>query len=138
LQDLSQLHFEFPRHKLESLFEVVNEKLFQSIECENVYCLEILLDCLRFMNARNIKAEEKYAELSVFAANVAKDILKVINMELLDDNELNTLLDNALVEARRIGMRGEIIDIAITLRMMRNNFLQEMQNRSGNSDEEED
>ncbi len=90
------------------------------------------------MNARNIKAEEKYAELSVFAANVAKDILKVINMELLDDNELNTLLDNALVEARRIGMRGEIIDIAITLRMMRNNFLQEMQNRSGNSDEEED
>jgi hypothetical protein len=35
-------------------------------------------------------------------------------------------------------MRGEIIDVAITLKMMRNNLLQEMQNRSGNSDDEDD
>ena len=90
------------------------------------------------MNARNVKAEEKYNELSIVASTIAKDIIKVINMELLDDNELNTMLDNALNEAKRIGMRGEILDIAVTLKMMRNNFLQEMQNRSGNSDEEED
>ena len=132
------LAFEFPRHKLESLFDVVNEKLFQSMEQENIYCLEILLDCLRFMNARNLKAEAKYSELSVLAANVAKDMLKVINMELQDDNLLNKVLDKALAEAKRIGMRGEIIDIAITLKMLRNNLLQEMQGRSGNSDEEED
>ena len=78
------------------------------------------------MNAWNIKAEEKYQELSIIASNVAKDLLKVLNMELLDDNELNIMLDNALNEAKRIGMRGEIIDVAITLKMLRNNFLTEM------------
>lgn len=106
------------------------------MECENIYCLEILLDCLRFMNARNIKAEEKYQELSIVAQGVGRDLLRVINMELLDDNELNAMLDNALNEARRIGMRGEIIDVAITLKMLRNNFLTEMQNKTQNSDDE--
>ena len=47
-------------------------------------------------------------------------------MEIYDDNELNSILDNALAEAKRIGMRGEILDIAFTLKMLRNNFLQEM------------
>ena len=56
----------------------------------------------------------------------------------MDDNELNEMLDHALDEAKRIGMRGEIIDVAITLKMIRNNLLQEMQNRTGNSDDEED
>ena len=56
----------------------------------------------------------------------------------MDDNELNLVLDHALSEAKRIGMRGEVIDVAVTLKMMRNNLLQEMQNRSGQSDEEED
>jgi hypothetical protein len=55
----------------------------------------------------------------------------------LEDNELNEMLDHALDEAKRIGMRGEIIDVAITLKMMRNNLLQEMQNRTGNSDDED-
>ena len=65
--------------------------------------------------------------------------MRVLNMEArLDDNELNSLLDRALSEARRIGMRGEVIDVAVTLRMMRNKLLEEMQNRTGQSDEEED
>jgi hypothetical protein len=38
------------------------------------------------MNARNLKAEEKYADLVQVAAGVAKDLLKVINMESTDDN----------------------------------------------------
>jgi hypothetical protein len=56
----------------------------------------------------------------------------------MDDNELNELLDSALDQAKRIGMRGEIIDVAITLKMIRNNLLSEMYNRTGNSDDEED
>ena len=48
------------------------------------------MDCLRFMNGRNLKAEHKYAELSQIASKVAKDVLKVINMELTDDNALNS------------------------------------------------
>lgn len=63
LQDISLLNFEFPRHRLEPLFDIVNEKLYQSIEWDNIYCIETLLECLRFMNARNFKAEEKYSEL---------------------------------------------------------------------------
>ena len=60
LLEITQLNFEFPRHKLESLFDLVNEKLNASIECENIYCLEVLLDCLRFMSATNKKALDKY------------------------------------------------------------------------------
>lgn len=59
--------FEFPRFKLEPLFDVVNEKLNLSIECENIYCIESLLECLRFMGAKNLKAEEKYSELATLA-----------------------------------------------------------------------
>jgi hypothetical protein len=44
-------------------------------------------------------------------------------MEILDDNELNKMLDNSLSEAKRIGMRGEILDIAFTVMKMRDNFL---------------
>jgi hypothetical protein len=59
-------------------------------------------------------------------------------MEVNDDNELNKMLDNALLEAKRIGMRGEIIDMAATLRFVRNNILQEMMKKVVNSDEEDD
>lgn len=136
---MSQLHFEFPRHKLEPVFDSINNKLYHSIDYENIYCLEVLLECLRLMCARNLKAEEKYAELSVVAVGVARDLMRVLNMDTrLDDNEMNVMLDHALQEAKRIGMRGEVIDVAVTLKMMRNNLLQEMQNRSGQSDEEED
>jgi hypothetical protein len=43
---------------------VVNEKLEVAIEQENIYILEVLLDCLKLMNARNIPAEKKYYELA--------------------------------------------------------------------------
>jgi hypothetical protein len=103
---------------------MINEKLHVSIECEHIYCIEVLLECLRLMSARNLKAEEKYSELSIVASTVARDLMRVLNMETrLDDNELNTLLDHALSEAKRIGMRGEVIDVAVTLKMMRNNLL---------------
>ena len=70
---------------------------------------------------------------------IRKYLLRVLNMDpRMDDNELNEILDHALEEAKRIGMRGEIIDVAITLKMIRNNLLQEMQNRTGDSDVEED
>ncbi len=104
----------------------MNEKLFASIEYENIYCLEVLLECIRYMGARNMDAEKKYSELVQVAATVANNLLKVINMEISDDNELNHMLDNSLVEAKRIGMRGEIIDIALVLKTLRNNFLHEM------------
>ncbi len=91
------------------------------------------------MSARNLRAEDKYSELSIAAMQVARDLMRVLNMDpRLDDNQMNNMLDHALQEAKRIGMRGEVIDVAITLKMMRNNLLQEMQNRTGQSDEEED
>ena len=79
------------------------------------------------MSARNLRAEEKYTELSLVALGVARDLMRVLNMDSrMDDNEMNAMLDNALSEAKRIGMRGEVIDVAVTLKMMRNNLLQEM------------
>ena len=127
LQEVSQLQFEFPRHKLEPLFKVINEKLHYSIKCENIYCIEVLLECLRLMSARNMAAEEKYRELSIIASGVARDLIRVLNMDpKQDDNEHNLKLDKALEKAKRIGMRGEVIDVAVTLKMMRNNVLLEM------------
>ena len=67
VQEVSLLEFEFPRHKLEPLFDVINEKLHIAIECEHIYCIEVLLECLRFMSARNLRAEDKYAQLTQIA-----------------------------------------------------------------------
>lgn len=60
----NEVEFEFPRYGLEPIFHVVNEKLEAAIEHENIYMLEVLLDCLKFMNATNIPAEKKYYELA--------------------------------------------------------------------------
>ena len=60
----AETEFEFPRYALEPIFRVVNEKLEVAIEQENIYILEVLLDCLKLMNARNIPAEKKYYELA--------------------------------------------------------------------------
>jgi hypothetical protein len=124
VHEVSALEFEFPRHKLEPVFDMINEKLHMVIEYEHIYCIEVLLECLRMIMARNLRAEDKYAELTLVAQGVARDLIKVLNMDpRLEDNELNEMLDHALDEAKRIGMRGEIIDVAITLKMMRNNLL---------------
>jgi hypothetical protein len=60
----ASVEFELPRYRLEPLFNVVNEKLEAATEHENIYMLEVLLDCLKFMNARNLPAEKKYYELA--------------------------------------------------------------------------
>ena len=73
-------------------------------------------------------------------------MLKVVNMEV-DDHTLNKALERGLKEAKRIGMRGDIVDIAITLKMMRDQLLAEMQSKGeeigadgmlGSDDEDED
>lgn len=83
-----EIDFEFPRFKLEPIFNVVNEKLVAAIELENIYMLEVLLDCLKFMNARNVPAEKKYYELANEAQGIVHSLLRVVNMEIKDDNEM--------------------------------------------------
>jgi hypothetical protein len=70
-----EISFEIPRYRLEPIFNVVNEKLEAAIENENIYVLEVLLDCLKFMNARNIPAEKKYYELAHEAQGIAHALL---------------------------------------------------------------
>jgi hypothetical protein len=48
---------------MKDLFILVNDKIHLSIETSHLYSLEILLDTLMMMDARNIEAEKKYAEL---------------------------------------------------------------------------
>jgi len=45
------------------LIEAVAEKLMIAIEKENLYWIEVLLDCLQLIGIRNEIAEEKYYEL---------------------------------------------------------------------------
>ena len=70
VRELSEVEFEFPRHLMEPLFHLCNEKLYQAIESDNIYCLEVLLDTLSLMQARNIVAEEKHEDLKHKAIEV--------------------------------------------------------------------
>ena len=81
LTEVSMLEFEFPRHLLEPIFVLVNEKLQMAIDSSNLYCLEILLNCLSLMGARNMIAETKYNELTVEASKIANNLIKAINMD---------------------------------------------------------
>ena len=58
------VEFEIPRYELEVVFDMVNEKLEVAKNNGNLYQLEVLLDCLRFMNARNVPAEKEYYRLA--------------------------------------------------------------------------
>ena len=122
----NEVDFEFPRYRLEPIFNVVNEKLEAAIEHENIYMLEVLLDCLKFMNARNIPAEKKYYELANEAQMIAHQLLKVVNMEIKDDNEMQRLLVENLRRGKKIGLRGELIDTARHLYLLTEKVLGEM------------
>ena len=52
-----------------------------AIDSSNLYCLEILLNCLSLMGARNMIAETKYNELTVEASKIANNLIKAINMD---------------------------------------------------------
>lgn len=84
----SETMFEIPRYRLEPIFNIITEKLDAAIEHENIYILEILLDCLKFMNARHIPAEKKYYDLANEAQMIAYHLLKIINMEGKDHEEM--------------------------------------------------
>lgn len=80
--------------------------------------MEILLDALDLMDSSNKMGQEKYEELKLIAMNVSANLLRAINMEIHDDNELLRMLVENLNRAKDIGMRGEIIDIATTLKAL--------------------
>ena len=80
--------------------------------------MEILLDALDLMDSSNKLGQEKYEELKLIAMNVSANLLRAINMEIHDDNELLRMLVENLNRAKDIGMRGEIIDIATTLKAL--------------------
>ena len=59
-------------------------------------------------------------------------------MEIHDDSELLKILAENLTRAKEMGMRGEIIDIAETLKSYCLTLLQEMIHRSPDSGDEND
>lgn len=90
------------------------------------------------MDSSNEKAEQKYQELKAVAINVSYNLLRAINMEIHDDPELLKVLVENLNKAKEIGMRGEIIDFAKTLKALCLKLLQEMLGKNSNQEEEED
>ena len=93
-----------------------------------MYTLEILLDTLSMMNARNVPGEQKYLKLVEEAQKISVNLMKAINMDLSsgsDDKLLQILVEN-LIRAKQIGMRGDVIDIATTLKELCRKLLQEM------------
>ena len=53
-----------------------------AMDSDHLYTLEILLDCLCMMNARNLPAEKKYNLLAEQANVIANNLMKAINMDL--------------------------------------------------------
>ena len=90
------------------------------------------------MDSTNKQAEAKYEELKVMAMNVSSNLMRAINMEIHEDNELLKILVENLKKAKDIGMRGELIDIATTLKALCVKLLQEMLAKTSASDEDED
>ena len=118
VREIIVLEFEFPRHLMEPLFHLINEKLVTAMQNEDIYNLELLLDALAMMGARNERAEKVYTELAKKASKVAVNLMKAINMEIHNDNDLLKILVENLNIAKKIGMRGEVIDIATTLKAL--------------------
>ena len=118
VREIIVLEFEFPRHLMEPLFHLINEKLVTAMQNEDIYNLELLLDALAMMGTRNERAEKVYTELAKKASKVAVNLMKAINMEIHNDNDLLKILVENLNIAKKIGMRGEVIDIATTLKAL--------------------
>jgi hypothetical protein len=74
----------------------------------------VLRDCLNLAGIKNEAAENKYFELANMSVEIAQVLLDIINLEY-DDIQLNRLLDSQLKLATKIGMRGELVDIAKAL-----------------------
>ena len=55
--------------------------LQMAMDTENLFTLELLLDIMSMMNARNIMAEEKYHILAEEASQIATNLMKAINMD---------------------------------------------------------
>jgi len=134
----ASVEFELPRYRLEPIFNVVNEKLEAAIEHENIYMLEVLLDCLKFMNARNVPAEKKYYELASEAQVIVHQLLKVLNLEIKDEAESQRLLVQNLKRGKQIGLRGELIDTARHLYLLTEKVLGEMRGQAAAVSDDED
>lgn len=57
-------------------------------------------------------------------------------MEIHDDNKMLKVLVENISIAKKIGMRGEVIDIAVLLKALCSKFLQEMLQNAGTDEEE--
>lgn len=93
--DITSSEVEIPRHFMEPLFILTNEFLQKSMEFENLYSLEILIDVLWLMNARNHPAEEKYHRLAEEAQKIAENLMRAINTDISsgsDDHLLQLLV----------------------------------------------
>lgn len=122
----AEVDYEIPRYELEVVFDMVNEKLEVAKYNKNLYQLEVLLDCLRYMNARNIPAEKEYYRLADTAEALATDIARLVNMDWHDDRAMQRDLFEKLRAAKEIGMRGDLIDLARTLYLLAEKTLGEM------------
>jgi|FLMP01.2.fsa_nt_emb hypothetical protein len=65
------------------------------------------------------------------AIDVTNNLMKVLNMEENDDNKaLKQLVENLKV-AEEIGMRGELIDVALTFKILCTKYLEDMVKHAG-------
>lgn len=53
VQEIMELEIEFPKHLMQPLFHLLNQKIAKAIQASDLYQIEILLDALYMMNSTN-------------------------------------------------------------------------------------
>ena len=53
VEEITELQIEFPKHLMQPLFHMLNQKISKAIQENNLYQLEILLDALYMMDSTN-------------------------------------------------------------------------------------
>jgi len=138
LKEVENCPFEFPKIKLERIYKFIEKALQQAVQHESLYCLEVLLDCAKIIDMSNVLgAEEQMVRLKKKCQKIIANLVAVLNMEIDDENALNELLDTSLEEARKLGIRGDLIDTCIKLQQMRDRYIEEIQEKNLNRFEDD-
>ena len=120
-----------------NIYELVEKKLSQTVRTENLYCLEILLQCADILGMERPQGKQKLRKLKKKAEEVGINLVKILNMEIGEEHELNILLDQSLRNAERYGLRGQLIDTCMLLKNTRDKLCKEMTVRFEEEDDED-
>lgn len=124
--ELVDLESHYPKANVRELQDTVCEKLDQAIALDDFYFIETLYNAAKSLGIRHKAAEAKLEDLRRRAEGVTELLRYVLNPKNYKKavlSELNVKLDQAVEDAKRIGLRGELVTAALNLVSLRTQYL---------------